>query len=214
MSKIEMPESLPADVGQAILALRAEFNDAIGNAITQALNAEKPKVEGDDADLDTVKDFIRTFHKEVKEAFAKQDYRLSLVEEVVGLKETEPGVPIPEHFPRKRGRPVDIKRDTNGKVVDTLLPLISARLQQAGMTTAQLAALLGVGVRSIYRWQKRESAPYPDVRVALARWINQVPNATDEQLEEWKRRANDVLENQTKNTDETDTKTAGNEDHE
>ncbi|MCB1047829.1 MAG: hypothetical protein KDC10_11590, partial [Calditrichaeota bacterium] len=131
-----MPESLPVEVGQAILALKQQFQAdlaAMEARFTQALNEVlNQKATAGTAVDETARDFARKLHIRTKDLH----YRTKRIEGLLGLP-SDPNVPLD-------GPPLTVKRrspirDQQGKVVDPLVPIISTRLNKSGLTVEQLA---------------------------------------------------------------------------
>jgi len=191
-----MPDSLPLDVGQAIKALKEEFEAQlkalearVGQAITNTLNssaASGQSVPGDSPEGGKIVDAeVRTFVGKESRAMRK---RVLALEQLCGLAALPDDQPMPEYTPAKRGRK-SAPRDENGKVVDPVLPRVRVLMTTLGVSVEQLAALLGVRKRSVYRWMSRDSSPNPQAKFLIRQWDRKVQDADDEQIEAWRLQA-------------------------
>lgn len=199
-TKHKMPESLPADVGQAILALRTEMQaqikanveaveQRIGQTLTGLLNGhgvdgQGPAGNAVDAE---VRDYIkRTIIPKIK----LLEQRTKRLEGLLGLPSDPDENATDLRLPGSSG----LVRDEHGYVVDPMLPKIAFQLRRVGLTNEQFAALLGVDRRTVYRWMARKSAPSRTMRTKVLRWLNRAETATPDDIDEMRWEASRQLD--------------------
>lgn len=173
----KMPATLPLDVGQAILALRAELKQLIGASITAAFNAP-----GGLGDLPAIK---------------RQLGQLAVQVEALATT-APPAAPATQGtaqallFKRRPGGTGRLP-DEQDRVLVALLPKIGWCLNRTRLKTDELAALMGVTSRTIYRWHRGQTAPQPRLRDRLIGWIQAALQADEQQAAEWREDAARIL---------------------
>lgn len=95
--------------------------------------------------------------------------------------------------PRPSGRPSKA-RDATGRLSDpstcSLLDQIKPALTRTGLTVRQLAAILGVGRRTVYKWMQQVAEPAKGrVLHDLETWLDQAQTADYMRINEWKNQA-------------------------